>query len=188
MIGTPDFKEGLIFEDENGELVEIIEYQHHRKSQARAVVRVKLRNLNTGSVIETAYRPEDKFKEVDIEKRPHNYLYTEGDMIYFMDAETYEQIAVPAEKMGHQKNYLTDNMSATGLFINGQLFAMQLPIKVDMKVVSTVPGVKGDTVSNLTKPAILESGLEIKVPLFINEGDKIRIDTRTDTYVERVNE
>jgi elongation factor P len=187
MIGTGDFREGLIFLDENGELVEIIEYQHHRKSQARAVVRVKLRNLNTGSIIESSYRPEDKFREVTIEKRPHNYLYTEGDMLYFMDASTFEQIGVPAEKIGRQKHYLVDNMEVTGLFIDDKLFSIQLPIKVDLRVASTVPGVKGDTISNLTKPATLESGLEIKVPLFINEGDKIRIDTRTDTYLERVN-
>ncbi len=188
MIGTPDFREGLIFENEKGELVEIIEYQHHRKSQARAVVRVKLRNLNTGSIIESSYRPEDKFKEVNIEKRPHNFIYKEGDMYYFMDAQTYEQIGVPSDKMGHQSKYLVDNMEAIGLFIDGKLFNIELPVKVDLKVASTVPGVRGDTVSNLTKPATLESGLEIKVPLFINEGDKIRIDTRTDTYVERVND
>ena len=188
MIGTPDFREGLIFENENGEMVEIIEYQHHRKSQARAVVRVKLRNLNTGSIIETSYRPEDKFKEIEIEKRPHSYLYKEGDMVYFMDSETFEQIAVPAEKLKQQLKYLIDNMEVMGLFIEGQLFNIELPIKVDLKVVSTVPGVKGDTVANMTKPATLESGLEIKVPLFINEGDKIRIDTRTDSYVERVND
>jgi elongation factor P len=187
MIGTGDFREGLIFLDENGELVEIIEYQHHRKSQARAVVRVKLKNLNTGSIIESSYRPEDKFREVSIEKRTHNYIYAEGDMLYFMDASTFEQIGVPSEKIGHQRHYLVDNMEVIGLFIDDKLFNIILPIKVDLRVASTVPGVRGDTVSNLTKPATLESGLEIKVPLFINEGDKIRIDTRTDTYLERVN-
>lgn len=188
MIGTPDFREGLIFINENGEMVEIIEHQHHRKSQARAVVRVKLRNLNTGSTIETSYRPEDKFKEVVIDKRPHSYIYTEGDMVYFMDSASFEQIGVPLEKVKQQKKYLIDNMEVLGLFIDDQLFNIELPIKVDLKVTSTVPGVRGDTVANMTKPATLESGLEIKVPLFINEGDKIRIDTRTDTYVERVND
>ena len=105
-----------------------------------------------------------------------------------MDNTTFEQIGVPLAKMGGQEKYLVDNMEVIGLFIDGVLFNIQLPIKVDLKVVSTVPGVKGDTVSNMTKPATLESGIEIKVPLFINEGDKIRIDTRTDTYVERVND
>ncbi len=188
MIGTGDFREGLIFKDENGQLVEVLEYQHHRKSQARAVVRVKLRNLETGSVVESSYRPEDKFQEVTIEKRPHSYIYTEGDMVYFMDSATYEQIGVPLEKVKQQKKYMVDNMEVIGLFIDDVLFNIALPIKVDLKVISTVPGVKGDTVANMTKPATLESGLEIKVPLFINEGDKIRIDTRTDTYVERVND
>jgi elongation factor P len=188
MIGTGDFREGLIFENENGELVEVIDYQHHRKSQARAVVRVKLRNLNTGSTIESSYRPEDKFKEVSVEKRPFTYSYADGDMLYFMDATTYDQVGVPAEKMGHKKNYLVDNMEVIGLYINDILFSVDLPIKVDLKVASTPPGVRGDTVANMSKVATLESGLEIKVPLFINEGDKIRIDTRTDTYVERVND
>jgi len=188
MISTMDFKEGLIFKDENGELVEILEHQHHRKSQARAVVRVKLRNLNTGSVVETSYRPEDKFEEVIIDKRPFTYIYTENDMVYFMDSTTFEQIGVPLEKVKQQKKYMIDNMEVIGLFINNALFNIELPVKVELKVISTVPGVKGDTVANMTKPATLESGLEIKVPLFINEGDKIRVDTRTDTYVERVND
>ncbi len=188
MIGTGDFKEGLIFENENGEMVQVIEYQHHRKSQARAVVRVKLRNLNTGSIIETSYRPEDKFKEVSVEKRPHSYLYTEGDMVTFMDSKTYEQISIPKKKLQQQLKYMIDNMDVIGLFINDQFFNIELPIKVDLRVVSTVPGVRGDTVSNLSKPATLESGLEIKVPLFINEGDKVRIDTRSDSYIERVND
>ena len=100
MLSTTEFREGLIFEDENGQLVEIIEFQHHRKSQARAVVRVKLRNINTGSVIETSYRPEDKFKEVEVEKRPFTYLYMSGDMATFMNAETYDQIEVPVSKLG----------------------------------------------------------------------------------------
>ena len=106
MLSTTEFREGLIFEDENGQLVEIIEFQHHRKSQARAVVRVKLRNIHTGSVIETAYRPEDKFKEVEVEKRPFQYLYTNGDMATFMNAETYDQIEVPLKKLGDLSKYL----------------------------------------------------------------------------------
>lgn len=185
MITTMDFKEGLIFENENGEIVEIVEYQHHRKSQARAVVRVKLRNINTGSYIESSYRPEDKFKEVSVEKRPFTYLYSDGTMAQFMNAENYDQVGVPLEKMGAQMNYLVDNMEVIGLYINDVLFSIVTPIKVTLTVKSTVPGVKGDTVSNLTKPATLETGLEIKVPLFVNEGDRIVVDTRTGAYVER---
>ncbi|WP_428897942.1 elongation factor P [Parelusimicrobium proximum] len=185
MISTTDFHDGLIFENENGEIVEIMEYQHHRKSQARAVVRVKLRNLNTNSIIETSYRPEDKFKEVNVEKRPMTFSYKEGDMYYFMDSATYDQVGVGVEQLGNNVNYLKDDMEVTGLYINDVLMSVVLPIKVILKVESTVPGVKGDTVSNLSKPATLESGIEIKVPLFINEGDKVVVDTRTATYVER---
>ena len=185
MITTSDFKEGLIFENENGEIVEVVEYQHHRKSQARAVVRVKLKNINTGTYTESSYRPEDKFKEVSVEKRPFTYLYKDGSMAQFMNAETFEQVGVPLEKMGEQMKYLVDNMEVIGLYINDVLFSVVTPVKVTLAVKSTVPGVKGDTVSNLTKPATLETGLEIKVPLFVNEGDKIVVDTRTGAYVER---
>ncbi|ACC98288.1 Translation elongation factor [Elusimicrobium minutum Pei191] len=185
MISTTDFKEGLIFENENGEIVEIVDYQHHRKSQARAVVRVKLRKLGSGSYVETSYRPEDKFKEVSVEKRPFMYLYSEGDMAHFMNNESYDQVAVPLDKLENQRKYLIENMECTGLYINDQLFDIVLPIKVVLTIKSTVPGVKGDTVSNLTKEAELETGVTIKVPLFINEGDKVIMDTRYCTYVER---
>ena len=186
MLSTTEFREGLIFEDENGQLVEIIEFQHHRKSQARAVVRVKLRNINTGSVIETAYRPEDKFKEVEVEKRPFQYLYITGDMATFMNAETYDQIEVPLKKLGDLTKYLKDNMDAIGIYINNQLFNVELPIKVPLKIASTVPGVKGDTATGGSKPATLETGYIIQVPFFVNQGDTIRVDTRTGEYMSRV--
>ncbi|MDR0292206.1 MAG: elongation factor P [Elusimicrobium sp.] len=185
MITTSDFKEGLIFEDPIEGIVEIVEYQHHRKSQARAVIRVKLKKIDTGTYLETSYRPEDKFKDVSVEKRPFAYLYTEGGMAHFMNNENFEQVAVPLEKLKEQKKYLVDNMECIGLYINDRLFDIVLPIKVALTIKSTVPGVKGDTVSNLTKDAELETGTPIKVPLFINEGDKIIIDTRYCTYVER---
>ena len=186
MIYTSDFREGLIFEDENGQIVEILAYQHHRKSQARAVVRVKLRNLETGSVIETSYRPEDKFKDVSVEKKPKTYMYSENGMANFMDNTDYEQIALPLEKLGEAAKFLTENAEVLGLYINDRFFNILLPAKVEIGVRSTVPGVKGDSVSNMTKPATLENGIEVKVPLFINEGDKIRVDTRTGEYVDRV--
>ena len=149
-------------------------------------MRVKLRNIHTGSLIETSYRPEDKFKEVEVEKRPFTYLYDEGDMAVFMNSENYEQVSVPISKLKDQKKYLKDNMELTGIYINDELLNMELPIKVPLTIASTVPGVKGDTVANMTKMATLETGAEIKVPLFINEGDKILVDTRTGAYVERV--
>jgi len=186
MISAIDFKEGTIFVNENNEIVEVLSYQHHRKSQAKAVVRVKLRNLETGAVIETSYRPEDKFKEVVVEKRPKLYMYSDSEMAYFMDTHTYEQVSVPLKKLGDQAKLLVENMEVEGLYLNDQFFTILLPSSVVLEVVETVPGVKGDSVSNVMKPAKLSSGIEIKVPLFVNVGDKVRVDTRTFEYVERV--
>ncbi|NLH39533.1 MAG: elongation factor P [Elusimicrobia bacterium] len=186
MVSAVEFKEGLIFVDEHNQIVQVLTYQHHRKSQARAVVRVKLRNLDTGSVIETSYRPEDKFKEVQVEKRPKVYMYSDASMAYFMDSENYEQVGVPLEKLGEQSKLLVEDMQVEGLYLDGRFFNILLPSSVVLEVVETVPGVKGDSVSNVTKPAKLSSGIEIKVPLFVNAGDKIKVDTRTLEYVGRV--
>lgn len=186
MISSSDFHEGLLIEDSHGNILEIIHYQNHRKSQARAVIRVKCRNLNTGAVVEDTYRPEDKFKEVDVEKRSLNYMYNNSGKAVFMDNENFEQMEIVTSQLGDVAKYLVEDMQVEGLYINGKFFNILLPIKVDLKVVSTVPGVKGDSVSNMTKPATLESGAEVKVPLFVNEGDTVRIDTRDGSYVERV--
>ncbi|MEF3279436.1 MAG: elongation factor P [Elusimicrobiota bacterium] len=186
MILATDFKEGTIFVNENGQIVQVLSYQHHRKSQAKAVVRVKLKNLETGGIIETSYRPEDKFKDVMVEKRPKLYMYSDSNMAYFMDTTTYEQVGVPIEKLGEQIKLLVENMEVEGLYLNGSFFNILLPPSVVLEVVETVPGVKGDSVSNIMKPAKLSSGVEIKVPLFVNVGDKVKVDTRTFEYVERV--
>jgi len=186
MVYTSDFREGLIFQDEHGQIVEILEYQHHRKSQARAVVRVKLRNLDTGSVIETSYRPEDKFNDVLVEKRPNTYMYSEGGKAMFMDTQTYDQVEVPLSKIGDAARFLTENMEVLGLYLNEKFYNILLPAKVTQTVRYAEPGVKGDSVSNMLKRAELENGVEVKVPLFVNTGDKIVVDTRTSQYVERV--
>lgn len=186
MILATEFKEGTIFIDEKGNTVEVLEYQHHRKSQARAVVRVKLRNLDTGSVIETSYRPEDKFKDVMVEKRPKTYMYSDAQMAYFMDNTTYEQVGVSLEKLGDMVKFLTENMEVEGLYLNDRFFNILLPASVTLEVVETVPGIRGDSASNVTKPAKLSTGIEIKVPLFVNQGDQVRVDTRTFQYIERV--
>jgi len=185
MLTTSDFRDGLIFQDENDQFVQIVHFQHHRKSQARAVVRVKLRNVDTGSIIETSYRPEDKFREVNVDKRPKTYMYEEKGMYHFMDNENYEQIALPLEKVAAARPYLVENMQLLGIYLNDRFLNVELPSSVVLKVSSTVPGVKGDSVANMTKPATLSSGIEIKVPLFINEGDNIKVDTRTGEYVGR---
>ncbi|HAN05661.1 MAG: elongation factor P [Elusimicrobia bacterium GWA2_64_40] len=186
MILASQFKEGSMFINENGQMVEVMTVQHHRKSQARAVVRVKLTNIETGSIIETAYRPEDKFKDVMVEKRPKTYVYAEADMAYFMDDTTFEQVGMPKEKIKAMLPYMTENMAVEGIYLNDAFFTIQLPANLVMTVTHTVDGVRGDTVSNTMKDATVNTGLVVKVPMFINEGDQIRVDTRTGTYVERV--
>ncbi|OIN99480.1 MAG: elongation factor P [Elusimicrobia bacterium CG1_02_56_21] len=188
MILASQFKGGVLFINENGQTVEVLTVQHHRKSQARAVVRVKLRNVESGSIIETAYRPEDKFKDVSVEKRPKTYVYSDGGMAYFMDDQTYEQAGLPVEKLEASLPFMTENMPVEGLYLNGVFFSIQLPANLVMEVTETVDSIKGDTVSNVMKAAKVSTGLEIKVPMFIKEGDKVRVDTRTTEYVERYTE
>ena len=188
MILSTQFKEGTMFINENGQTVEGLTFQHHRKSQARAVVRVKLRNVETGAIIETAYRPEDKFKDVMVEKHQKTYVYTDGGMAYFMDNETYEQAGLPVEKIKASLPFMTENMQVEGLYRNGVFFNIQLPANLVMEITETVDGVRGDTVSNVMKAAKVSTGLEIKVPMFIKEGDKVRVDTRTMEYLERYTE
>jgi len=184
MINASQLKNGTLFEYE-GSIVQVISFQMHRKSQSASVMRVKFRNLNTGAVVETAFSTGEKFKEVDVQKRAKNYMYTEGQMAHFMDMENYEQIGFPLEKLGDQVKFLVENMECEGMYLNEKLFSVELPVVVVLTVKETVPGVKGDSVSNMTKVATLETGYDIKVPLFINEGEKIRVDTRTGQYVER---
>ncbi|OGR40886.1 MAG: elongation factor P [Elusimicrobia bacterium GWA2_61_42] len=188
MILASQFKEGNMFINENGQTVEVMTVQHHRKSQARAVVRVKLKNVETGSIIETAYRPEDKFKDVQIEKRPKTYVYSDGGMAYFMDDQTFEQAGLPLDKLVNTMKFLTENMPVEGLYLNGSFFSVQLPANLIMEITETVEGVRGNTVSNVMKLAKVSTGLEIQVPMFIKEGDKVRVDTRNMSYVERYTE
>ena len=184
MITAINFHEGTVFDD-GGQVLEVITFQHHRMSQSRAVVRCKLRNLHTGAVVERSYRPEDKYRDIPIEKREKTYLYTEGGLAHFMDMESYEQVMVGADKLGDSARFLTENMAVQGVYVDGKFFTVELPTSVVMAVASTVPGIRGDSVSNMMKPATLESGIEIQVPLFIKEGDKVKVDTRTGEYVAR---
>ena len=188
MILATQFSIGTIFTNENGEIVQVMTVQHHRKSQARAVVRVKLRKVESGTIIETAYRPEDKFQEVSVEKRPKTYVYSDADMAYFMDDETYEQTGFPLDKLENEMKYMTDNMAVEGLYLNGKFFGINLPANIIMDVAETEEVVRGNTSSSVTKDAKLNTGLVIKVPAFIKQGDKVRVDTRTGEYVERYNE
>ncbi|PIU19991.1 MAG: elongation factor P [Elusimicrobia bacterium CG08_land_8_20_14_0_20_59_10] len=188
MILSTQFKAGTMFINENGVTVEVLEYQHHRKSQARAVVRVKLLNVETGSIIETTYRPEDKFKDVLVEKRAKTYVYSDAGMAYFMDNENFEQAGLPIEKLGSQIKFMTEDMQVEGLYLDGKFFSIQLPANLVMEITETVDGVRGDTVSNVMKSARVSTGLEIKVPMFIKQGDRVRVDTRTFAYLDRYTE
>ncbi len=188
MILATQFSIGTIFTNENGEIVEVMTVQHHRKSQARAVVRVKLRKVESGTIIETAYRPEDKFNEVTVEKRPKTYVYSDTEMAYFMDDENYEQTGFPLSQLQNEMKYMMDNMSVEGLYLNGKFFGVRLPANVVMEVVEAEDGVRGNTSSSVTKDAKLSTGIVIKVPAFIKAGDKVRVDTRTGEYVERCND
>jgi elongation factor P len=185
MITTSDFREGLIYR-EGEQILEIITYQHHRKSQARAVVRVKVRDVNTGSILEKSYSSDEKFKDVDVRKKDFQFLYAEGETLHFMDVETYEQETLSRSKLGDQTRFLTENMDVIAVYFDGAFRTVDLPANVVQKISSSEPGFKGDSVSNLMKKAVTETGIEVKVPLFIKEGDSIRIDTRTGEYVERV--
>ncbi|MBI4425448.1 MAG: elongation factor P [Elusimicrobia bacterium] len=184
MISTTDFHEGLIYEDD-GQIVELIKYQHHRMSQSKAVIRAKIRNLETGAVLEKSYPSGEKFRDIEVRKREKTYLYTEGEKAVFMDNESYDQVAFPLEKLGEQQRFLSENMQVLGMYIDEKLFNIELPPWVALTVTSTVPGIKGDSVSNMVKPATLETGMTINVPLFIKEGEKIKVDTRSGQYVER---
>jgi len=185
VISTNDFARGTIFEL-NGDIYEVIWFQHHKPGKGQAVMRTRLRNIKTGQVFERTFKAGERFNEVEMERKNVSYLYSDGENFVFMDNTTFEQYPVSKEKVGELAKFLKENIEAILLENNGEIIGIDLPIKVELKVTHTVPGVKGDSVSNVWKPATLETGAEIKVPLFVNEGDIIRVDIRTGEYVERV--
>lgn len=187
MISTSDFHIGLVFEDE-GQFWQIIQVQHHRKSQSAAVYRTTLRSLQSNNVVERSYSSGTKFREVPVTKREMTFSYYDGDKAVFMDNETYEQATFTKDSLGPQAQFLMENMEVLGVLVDDKLTGVQLPANVVLKVTFSEPGVKGDSVSNMNKKAVLETGLEISVPLFVKEGDRIRVDTRESTYIERVKE
>jgi len=185
MISATELKTGTIFEYE-GQIWEVLNYQMHRMSQSKSSMRTTLRSLSTGSVVERSFATQEKFRDVPVTKRELMYSYDEGDKAVFMDQENYEQIAFPREKLGDQARFLQENLEVLGVYVDEKITSIQLPANVVLQVTSSEPGVKGDSVSNMNKKATLSSGLEISVPLFVKEGDFIRVDTRTGAYVERV--
>ena len=185
MIGISDFKNGILFENE-GVTYQVVWFQHHKPGKGGAVMRTKIKNVRTGSTIEQTFKSGEKFKEVSMTRSKKQYLYSNGDNYTFMDMVTYDQFEVSKEKIGEAVSFLKENMELDALYLESEFLSFDMPASVELKVVQTVPGIRGDTVSNATKPATVETGVEVQVPLFIKEGDSIRVDTRTGEYVERV--
>jgi len=185
MITANDLRRGTTFELD-GELYKVVEYQHSFLGRGSANVRVKMRNLRTGAIIDRTFSPEDRINDVRLELREVQYLYNDGTLYYFMDTETYEQPAVPAEVLGDAVNYLTENMTLQISTYEGEPIDIVLPVTVDLRVVEAPPGFAGDTATGATKQVILETGLKINAPLFVEEGDIVRVDTRTGEYISRL--
>ncbi len=185
VIETNDFRVGTAFEMD-GKLLSILDVQHIKLARGSAVIKAKLRNLQDGSIFEQSFRSGDKYKEVRIERSEATYLYSEGDLFYFMDTATYEQIPLDRSQVEEVLPFLVEGNAVSLLRYEDTVIGVELPITVELEVVDTEPGVRGDTVSGATKPARLQTGATIQVPLFVNQGDRIRVDTRTRSYVERL--
>ena len=184
MITAGDFRNGVTFEMD-GNVYSIIEFQHVKPGKGAAFVRTKIRNVISGAVTEKTFNPNDKYPTAYIERKDMQYLYEDGDLYYFMDLETYDQIPISANVLGDGFRFVKENMDCKVLSYKGNVFGVEPPNFVELEVTKTDPGFAGNTATNATKPATLETGAEIKVPLFINEGEMIRIDTRTGEYMER---
>jgi len=184
MVTAGDFRNGVTFE-EDGNVMQIVEFQHVKPGKGAAFVRAKVKNVISGSVIEKTYNPTAKFPTAFVERKDMEYSYTDGDLYYFMDPETYEQVPVSNAELSDNFKFVKENMVCKILSYKGKIFGVEPPTFVELQITETDPGFKGDTATNALKPAKLETGAEIRVPLFINEGDMIRIDTRTGEYMER---
>ena len=184
MVTAGDFRNGVTFEMD-GNVYSIIEFQHVKPGKGAAFVRTKIRNVISGAVTEKTFNPNDKDPTAFIERKDMEYLYNDGDLYYFMDSETYEQLPISPNVLGDNFRFVKENMVCKVLSYKGNVFGIEPPNFVELQVTETEPGVKGDTATNVTKPATLETGTEIKVPLFINPGDRIKIDTRSGEYLER---
>lgn len=184
MLTAGDLRKGITFEHD-GQVYIVIDFLHVKPGKGAAFVRTKLRNVIAGGVVERTFNPSEKFQEAVIERKEMEYLYNDESLYYFMDLETYEQIPLNYEKVEDAIKYLKENMNAVIKFYRGEAFSVEAPNFVELEVIETDPGFKGNTATNTLKPAKLETGTVIQVPLFINEGDKVRIDTRTGEYMER---
>lgn len=185
MIVAGDFKNGVTFELDNN-IFQVVEFQHVKPGKGAAFVRTKLKNIITGATVERTFNPTDKMPKAHIERKDMQYLYNDGDLYYFMDVESYEQLPLNKETIGNALHLVKENEIVKILSHKGNVFGIEPPTFVELEVTETDPGFKGDTATGATKPATVETGYVIKVPLFVNTGDIIRIDTRTNEYMERV--
>ena len=184
MISSNDFRPGVTIEIDN-QVWQGVDFQHVKPGKGAAFVRAKIKNLQTGAVIERTFNAGEKLPKAQVDRRPMQYLYADGDSFNFMDTETYDQVMLTKDQLTEALNFLKENMEITVLFFNGTIIGVELPNSVDLTVVETDPGIRGDTATGGTKPAKLETGYVVKVPMFINEGDVLRIDTRSGAYIER---
>jgi len=182
---TSSFRNGLKIEYD-GDPCEIVTCQHVKPGKGVAFVKTRLKNLRTGSTVDVNFRSGDKVGKPDIEVKDMTYLYKDGDLHYFMDISSYEQKPITAEQLGSKIDYIKENMQVEVLFYKGNALSLELPLKVELKITKSDPGVRGDTAQGATKPATLETGLVVQVPLFVEEGEVIRVDTRNGNYLERV--
>lgn len=185
MISAGDFRNGITIEYENS-VYQIIEFQHVKPGKGAAFVRTKLKNVKSSGVIEKSFRPTEKFTQARIDRKDLQYLYSDGDLYYFMDTESYDQMALNSETVGDALKFVKENEMCKICSHNGSVFSVEPPLFVELEITDTEPGFKGDTATGASKPATVETGAQVNVPLFVNQGDKIKIDTRTGEYLSRV--
>ena len=184
MVSAGDFRNGVTFEMD-GNVYQIVEFQHVKPGKGAAFVRAKIRNVIAGTVVERTFNPSEKYPTAFVERKEMEYSYNDGDLYYFMDQETYELLPINADVLDDNFKFVKENMICRVMSYKGKVFGVEPPNFVELQVTQTDPGFKGDTATNATKPATLETGAEIRVPLFIDEGEMIRVDTRTGEYMER---
>ena len=185
MISAGDFRNGLTLEID-GQVMQVLEFQHVKPGKGAAFVRTKMKNVIDGGVVEKTFRPTEKFPQARIDRVDMQYLYQDGDLYNFMNVETYDQIAIGTDIVGDNMKFVKENEMCKVLSYNGSVFAIEAPLFVELEVTETEPGVKGNTATGATKPAIVETGAQVMVPLFVHTGDKLKIDTRSGEYLSRV--
>ena len=185
MISAGEFRNGVTFE-QDGQVLQVVEFQHVKPGKGAAFVRTKMKNVITGAVTETSFNPTAKFEQATVERKDAEYSYNDGDLYYFMDTETYDQVALNSETVGDALKFVKENEMVKLCSHNGSVFSVEPPLFVELKITDTEPGFKGDTATGATKPAVVETGATVMVPLFVEQDDVIKIDTRTGEYLSRV--